>query len=350
MAVRKLTCAGSTCVESADGETIEYRIQQMLADNNAGNISAADVRNNLLDIVDSIIENVASGDFSSSGKPFKNDINLAVSTITSDEGASSEIGGELRVGSGIYFDTTAAATLGLAAGEARIQRVPYPGPGQINHNDLTGKDIGDPHPQYVGRSGSLMTGNLGMGGYGDTTSNWLNSRGVNETSQTLGIKFVNQGNTDIGGDATKEHVVLGSGTTLEFDKDNSKIVSAVPTAHAFIRFEGANPPVVRSSYNIKFIKRIDQGKYEFYFEPSARFAPGLADYVVVAHANGTSSAGSIEDMDLVNAASVERSGDVFSLAIQNDAGVYVDSMLNDVVVFGIASGVNTLEHPVATVL
>ena len=73
MAVRKLTCAGTTYVESTDGETIEYRIQQMLADNNAGNISAADVRNNLIDIVGAIIENVASGDFGSI-KPFKNDL------------------------------------------------------------------------------------------------------------------------------------------------------------------------------------------------------------------------------------------------------------------------------------
>ena len=55
-------------------------------------------------------------------------------------------------------------------------------------------------------------------------------------------------------------------------------------------------------------------------------------------------------MDLVNAACVERSGDVFSLAIQNDGGNYVDSMLNDIVVFGIASGVNSLEHPIANVL
>jgi len=138
---------------------------------------------------------------------------------------------------------------------------------------------------------------------------------------------------------------------LEFDKDSSTIASAVPTAHAFIRFKGANPPVVKSSYNIQSIKRIDQGKYEFYFKPSARFsAGGLGDYVVVAHANGTSTASSVEDMDLVNAASVERSGDVFSLAVQNDAGVYVDCELNDVVVFGIASGVNTLEHPLATVI
>ena len=135
----------------------------------------------------------------------------------------------------------------MAAGEDRIQRVPYPGPGQINHNDLSGLDLLDPHPQYVSRSGDSMTGNLGMGGYDDVTANWISSKGVTETSQTLGIKFVNQGNVDIGGDATKEHVVLGSGTTLEFDKDSSKIASAVPTAHAFIRFEGANPPIVNSS-------------------------------------------------------------------------------------------------------
>lgn len=347
MAVRKLTCAGATCVESTDGETIEYRIQQLLADNNAGNISAADVRNNLIDIVDSVIENVASGDFSSSGKPFKNDLELKVNV---DPETEAEQGGTLYVGSGVYFDTNEAGQLGLAAGPDRIQNVPYPGPGSISHAQLEPDSLitGDPHTQYVGRSGSLMTGNLGMGGYDSVSANWINSIGPNETSQTLGIKFVNQGNTDIGGDATKEHVVLGSGTTLEFDRDSSKIASAVPAAHAFIRFQGANPPVVQSSYNVQSIKRIAQGKYEIYFKPSAVF--DHSNYVVVAHANGTSTANSVEDMDLVNAACVERSGDVFSLAVQNDGGNYVDSFLNDIVVFGIASGVNSVEHPIASVI
>ena len=59
MAIRHLT------VDSAgERDSIRSRINDLLPDNNSGRISAADIRVNLEDIVDSIIENVASGDFS----------------------------------------------------------------------------------------------------------------------------------------------------------------------------------------------------------------------------------------------------------------------------------------------
>ena len=339
MAVRKLTCASQPCSVSTDGETIEYRIQQQLADNNAGNISAADVRNNLIDIVDSIIENVASGDFSSSGKPFKSDLYLQ---HTTDPATSTLSGGTLIVDSGVRFNTDESAALGLSTDLQKTQFVPYPGPGNINHNDLTGLDELDPHPQYVSRSGDSMTGNLSMGGYSTIDSNWISSKGELDTTQTLGIKFVNKS-------ASLEHLVLGSGTILEFDNDNSKISTGAATAHAWIRFQGdATTPVVNSSYNIQSIKRVGQGKYEIYFKPDAVF--DHTNYVVMANSNGTGSAASIEDMDVVNAASVQRSGDVFSLAVQSDNGQYIDAAVNDIVVFGIASGVNSVQHPIATVI
>lgn len=119
--------------------------------------------------------------------------------------------------------------------------------------------------------------------------------------------------------------------------------TAIGLAHAYIRFDatqGVNQGediTVLSSYNIQQIKRIDQGKFEIYFKSNAVFDHG--DYVVVAHSNGTGDDGSIEDMDLVNAASVQRSGEVFSLVVQNDAGQYVDAKVNDIVVYGIPSGV-----------
>mgnify|MGYP001162353971 FL=1 len=344
MAVRKLTCAGEPCVESADGESIEYRIQQQLADNNAGNISAADVRENLIDIVDSIIENVASGDFSHTGKPFKNNLYIR---HTTDPTTSAVTGGMLIVDSGVRFDTDESATLGLGTELARTQFVPYPGPGSISHAQLEPNSLieGNPHPQYVAVTGDAMFGNLAMGGYGSSPSNWISSKGELDTTQTLGIKFVNDS-------PSAERVVLGSGTTLEFDKDNSRVSTAASTAHAWIRFKGdATTPTVNSSYNIKSLKRVGQGKYEIYFKDDVRFsAAGLGDYVVVAHSNGTGADGSIEDMDVVNAASVARSGHVFSLAVQSDNGQYIDAALNDVVVFGIASGVNDTFHAPANVI
>lgn len=341
MAVRKLTCAGEPCVESTDGESIEYRIQQQLADNNAGNISAADVRENLIDIVDSIIENVASGDYTLT--PFKNNIRIAHQT---DPTTSAQTGGMLIVDSGVRFDTDESATLGLNTDIAKTQFVPYPGPGEIRHDQLNADSLitGDPHPQYVAVTGDAMFGNLAMGGYGSVTSNWISSKGVLDTTKTLGIKFVNDS-------PSAERVVLGSGTTLEFDNDNSKISTAASTAHAWIRFKGdATTPTVNSAYNIKQLKRIGQGKYEIYFKDNARFsAGGVGNYVVVAHSNGTGDDASIEDMDVVNAASVARSGHVFSLAIQSDNGQYIDAAVNDVVVFGIASGVNDTFHDPADV-
>ena len=54
MAIRHLT-------DDSTGErdSIKSRINDLLPDNNSGRISAADIRVNLEDIVDSILENVA---------------------------------------------------------------------------------------------------------------------------------------------------------------------------------------------------------------------------------------------------------------------------------------------------
>ena len=42
---------------------LKSTITEDLADNNSGSIGAADLRNNMVDIVDSIVPIVASGDF-----------------------------------------------------------------------------------------------------------------------------------------------------------------------------------------------------------------------------------------------------------------------------------------------
>ena len=77
-----------------------------------------------------------------------------------------------------------------------------------------------------------------------------------------------------GKQAGLEHVHLGSGSNLEFDRDNSVMTSAIGQAHAYIRFS--------SSAGLGYeIKRTSAGKVIL---PSA-------------HCNGTiSSAG---DMDLI---------------------------------------------------
>lgn len=317
-------------------DTILENIRTRIADNNSGDISAADIRENMVDIADSILYNVSIADWSTDYQ-FLNDISLVVNTDPEQDNA--ERGGTLTVQSGIFFDTVDAKALGLTGSEL-FQTVPYPGPGEISHTNLKDLDVGNPHPQYLAVSGDSMVGHLGMGGYTvsgvEVDANWISSQGPFQANNTLGIYFENK-------QADIEHVHLGSGTILEFDVDHSIMKSAVGLAHAYIRFDatqGINEGediTVLSSYNIHQIKRIDQGKFEIYFKSNAVFDHG--DYVVVAHSNGTGDDGSIEDMDLVNAASVQRSGEVFSLVVQNDAGQYVDAKLNDIVVYGIPSGV-----------
>tara|TARA_B100001094_G_scaffold326272_1_gene382095 strand:- start:9670 stop:10659 length:990 start_codon:yes stop_codon:yes gene_type:complete len=319
MAIRHLT-------EDSAGQqdSIKSRINQLLPDNNSGRISAADIRVNLEDIVDSILENVASGDFSTAGNPFQESLRLQKNL---DPLTDAVRGGILVVDSGIQF------------GSSELQTVPYPGPESINHNDLTNRAVGNPHPQYVQISGDSMTGALGMGGYRtiggvDIAANSISSRGPFET-EPLGIYFEWK-------ESNLEHVHLGSGSNLEFDRDHSVMTSAIGQAHAYIRFS-SSPTTgveVQSSMGIDTIERIDSGKYTIRFDASHVFDPlDSGNYVVVAHCNGTSAAGSAGDMDLVNAAAVVRSGDVFTLAVQNDGSQYVDAKINDVVVYGVPSGV-----------
>lgn len=317
-------------------DVILENIRTRIADNNSGDISAADIRENMVDIADSILYNVSIADWTVD-YPFKNDILLQVNTDPEQDNV--ERGGTLTVESGIYFKTSDAQELGLTGSEL-FQTVPYPGPGEISHQQLKDLEVGNPHPQYLPFSGGNMVGPIGMGGYTsggfEQLPNWISSQGIYQANKTLGIYFENK-------QANIEHVHLGSGTLLEFDSDHSIMKSAVGLAHAYIRFDATQGQAegeditVLSSYNIQQIKRIDQGKFEIYFKSNAVF--DHSNYVVVAHSNGTGDDGSIEDMDLVNAASVARSGDVFSLVVQNDAGQYVDAKVNDIVVYGIPSGV-----------
>jgi len=322
MAIRHLT-------EDSAGEqdSIKSRINQLLPDNNAGRISAADIRVNLEDIVDSILENVGSGDFGTAGNPFQENLRLQRNINPLNDAVR---GGILILDSGVQFST------------GELQTVPYPGPESINHNDLLNREIGNPHPQYVQISGDIMTGALGMGGYVPTGGveadkippNRISSRGPQE-SEPLGIYFDRRS-------SNLEHVHLGSGSNLEFDRDHSVMTSAIGQAHAYIRFSSSTDDgvEVQSSMGIDTIQRIGAGRYEIRFDASHEFDPlDSGNYVVVAHCNGTSDNSSASDMDLVNAAAVVRSGDVFTLAVQNDGSNYVDAKVNDVVVYGVPSGV-----------
>ena len=286
--------------------TLKHGIVQDLADNNAGQISAQDVRQNMVDIADCIVPHAASGDYAT--YPFNNGAvnfnNLVVAK------------------SGIKFDN--AFNTGLEAHQ-KIQTQPYLGVTGINHNQLSSITVGDYHSQYVSRSGCrLLTGNLGTG------AEFINSSGA-----AVGVP---------GGVTAYDNCgIYFSGlrpavsTILMFDVDQSKMDSAKSTALAWVNFDGTSGNLAaRSSYNITALEASGNGTYKIYFKDKLF---DNTNYVAIAHANGTAGSASARDMDIVNAAVVTRTADYLTVAVQNDANAYIDCKLVDVVVYGVQSGV-----------
>jgi len=316
---------------------LKSTINSELADNNAGAISALDIRHNMVDIVDSIVPIVASGDFST--YPFDN------GTVKFNK--------IVDVGSGLFFDTANTAHLTT---DKKYQWEPYPGSGNIDHNGLSSLTVGDPHTQYVTVSGiRMMTGNFGLGG---VTENWINNSGEATLLETdnHGLHF---SMTDLGSSNYGEVIHVGSGnsggiadsyTKFKFDYDNSEYHTAKTNALAWISFNGSaylngslsdsglSGIAVTSSYNISAIHASGAGTYKVFFKDGL-LGDGNTNYAVVAHANGVTSNTGPQSMDLVNAAVVVRDSDFFTLAVRNDNGEFVNSRRNDIVVYGLQSGV-----------
>lgn len=281
------------------------RIDEQLADNNAGLISAADVRNNIGDAVRSVNAIVASGN-TNTLFPFFEDVR-AKRTVPL---VGSPFGGTFIAESGVYFSN--------ASDTDKLQTRPWLGVSNIQHNELAGLTTGDPHLQYVSISGHRpMQGNLRMASY------WIGASG----NDNHGLKFQYHptGTT-----------ILTSGT-MQFP-DNSKLNSAVGVAKAFANFDGYLVPVINYSHNIHSITRHTLGKYSVQL---ASGTVGGSGYVVLAQSNARSTSASPEDFDRNNVCSVIRSGVNpstgrvgFSLNILNDAGAFADGKIVDFVVFG----------------
>ena len=115
------------------------------------------------------------------------------------------------------------------------------------------------------------------------------------------------------------------------------MTSAVQVAQAYVRFIGSGDMAVVDSHNISQIERYDNpGKFRVYFKA------GLFDngnYVCIANSNATTDDASPEDFDLNVAAVVERTADYVSFVVRNDNNEYVNAAVNDLVVYGRASGV-----------
>ena len=85
--------------------TLLYDIDTSLADNNAGLISARDVRENMANIAESIPYIIASGDWESVGTQFISNLYLKT---TVDTVSNTEDGGVIIVESGIQFQNDIA--------------------------------------------------------------------------------------------------------------------------------------------------------------------------------------------------------------------------------------------------
>lgn len=285
---------------------IVNNINTNLADNNAGLISAADVRENMKDIAESITTIVGSGNFDSQ-TPFTA-ANVRAKITNNQYGT-------FIAESGVSFPNGGGT-----------QYVPYPGPSNIQHNELAQLTEGNPHTQYMHTNGiNRAIGNMPMGNI------WINSSG-NATalnSDNRGFRFTYIDNNN-------ELIRVGNKSTMKFDIDGSTMVTAKSTAQAWIRFNGSGNMDIVSSYNIKQLIKTSTGKFEVYFRD------GLFDngnYVAIAHSNSRTDSDSGEDFDINTVGIVTREPNYLTFYILNKSSEYVDAAVNDLVVFGNASGV-----------
>ena len=307
-------------------QEIAANITADIPDNNAGLISAADIRNNMLDIVNNIVPIVASGDFNTT--PFRNGT-VRIEIVEGDDSS-----GKLSVGSGVVFP------------RGGLQTEAYPGAGSIDHSNLSNLTGGDPHPQYINVNGARpMLRNFAMG------ISWINSSGnlgpVQSTYDDRGFKFDYI-------DSNNERVQVGSKSTIRFDVDNSIMKSAKGVAKAYLNFDASvEPPVIRSHYNIQELQKVDQGKYKVFFT-SGVFADN--NYITIGSSNARSSADSEADFDVNTVGLVSREGNDTStlrnvtFSILNDAGQFVDAEINELVVYGRSPGESSGVYPTVTVL
>lgn len=306
-------------------DQIKANIQSELADNNAGLISAYDVRHNMEDIVDSINQIVASGDFDAT-TPF----------------TASNVRAKIR--NGQYGAFVAESGVIFPYGGRQLEA--YPGPNSVQHNNLAGLTAGDPHTQYLPLGGSrIMSNNFGLG------NSWINSSGNSQitSSDDRGLQFEYVS-------ANVENINVGNKSTFVFDTDNSKMSTAKGTAKAWLNFDASGVggiPEVKSYYNINELQKLDIGKYKIVFT-SGTFRNN--NYVALGSSNSRSTSNSNEDFQLNTVGIVTRSGDdaatlrSLTFCVLNSAGQYVDAQINDLVVYGLGVGEGSGTPPSISVL
>lgn len=288
-----------------DKAVLQNDIVTALADNNAGLISAQDVRDNMDNIVESMANIVAKSDMNVTN-PFQSNVRAKIVAGTN---------GEFIAESGVRFSSI---------GGDNLQLVPYPGNDRVDHNLLDNLAIGDVHTQYLNVNGQRkMEGNLGLDDY------WLNSAGNNDGNNATtdrGIQFEYVAVDDI------EKVHIGNKSVIEFDEDASTVNSSKGVAKAWVNFDASNGIVINAGYNIASIQTSADGKFIINFKN-----PIPVPYVALGNSNSTTGNSNNTDFDLNTVGIVERTTNYVSFVIRNDNGEYVNAKVNDLVIFGLSN-------------
>lgn len=321
-----------------DSGAILTSIGQDLADNNAGLISAEDVRHNMEDTVASVGKIMSLADTENTYY-FQNNVKV------SGDGSS---GGKMFITeSGVQFPNSPVDYPLLTD---NIQIEPYPGSGKLDHNLLTNRDgdSNDCHPQYLletaGPSGGMRS-NLRMRQNG-VDPHWIGPSGLDDE----GMQFTYDAD---------DKVVINTSGTIVFP-DGSKIANASgdPTAKgvakAWCNFDASGTPaalpVVRSSYNIDSIERVEKGVIKITFA-SGTFADN--NYVAIGNSNANTGSGTFDTFDINSVGLMLREGDdantlrSIHYVIRSDDNDKVDAKINDFVAYGL--GPNTVADASPTV-
>ena len=300
-------------------DQLKTSISNDLADNNAGNISAKDVRDNLFNTVDSIIPIVQSG--INTSNPFTCNVKI---------GAGGEGCGILEVTSGVKFS------------DGTVQTEAFAGVAGIPHSGLDGLNAvgADDHLMYVHIDGRRdITGNMGL-------RSWVSESG----NANQGFNFDDDnGLVHVGNVSDKP-------TTFKFDRDSSRLDSAKGAARAWVRWTAtsgvSNSGVaVVSSFNVHSVRRLGAGQFHINF-PSGTFSDN--DFVSVGNSSGRGDGDTPDAFDMNVVGMVVTSGNDsptlrgVSYYVKNLSNQYVNAAVNSIVVYG--DGTGTTSTSTATVV
>lgn len=312
-----------------DSGAILISISSDLSDNNAGLISAEDVRHNMEDAVASI-PNIVSLSDTENTYYFRNNVKV------SGDGSVSRFITE----GGIQFPNSPVDYNALVGLTDNIQIEPYPGSGKLDHGLLESTSLlDDDHQQYLLVNGNRsMTGNLWTYQTGTSSPHWIGPSGNDDE----GFQFTYD---------SDDKVVINTSGTIVFP-DGSKIANASggPTAKgvakAWCNFDASGTPaalpVIRSSYNIDSVQRVSKGVVKITFA-SGIFADN--NYVAIGNSNANTGSGTFDAFDINTVGLMLREGDDATTlrsiyyVIRSDDNDLVDAELNDFVAYGLGPNV-----------